>query len=115
MEDIKENEIGLIKFAWWADFGDPLLKQLEKAGITYQTVDIPHLVGIGGCAYLTFFTGTSGKNWTVLCIPIHYDIDGFAEEYYYFDGNEWPMEKAIESEQRWIDAYEKCRELTKRE
>lgn len=112
MKEIEKNEIGLTRFAWTADGYQPgLTDQLDKAGIPYEVHEIPHLVGMGGSASLIFFRGTSGEDRCVLFIPIRYEIDGFAEEYYYFDG--MSKEKALESEQWWLDAYERCKELTK--
>jgi hypothetical protein len=114
MKNIEKNEIGLIAFAWRADgYGETLEQQLEKNKVEYETVEIPHLVGMGGAAYLTFYHNPkTHKDMAVLCIPIRYEVDGFAIEYFYFEMNKEREERALESESWWLDAYDRCRELT---
>ena len=115
MWDVPENPIGLSKFAGWDDMcrGKPLLHQLEAAGIPYETVDIPHLVGMAGCARLVFYTSVAtGKPITTLLVPLRGDIDSFGEEYYIWIG--MTREQALESESRWLDWYAEAREIVKR-
>lgn len=112
MKTLPENSVGLKCFSYWCDFGKTLHEQLTEANIPYETVDIPHLIGMGGSAYFTFYRSPkTHKSITVLCIPIRYDIDGFAEEYYYFD--QISRDEALADEQYWLKVYRECKKLVR--
>jgi hypothetical protein len=113
MYTLKDNEIGL-KFFSSVEFGEDLITQLGNSGVEYTTAEISHLVGRNGCAYLLFYYSRKlDCPMTVLCVPIRYDVDGFATDYYYFPGVD--RDTALESEQRWVDAYETARKIVDKE
>lgn len=109
---MQDNTIGLKQSKSWSDMSTdaPLVDQLDQQQIAHVEIVIPNLVGLGGSAYLCEYTSpATGKAVTVLCVPIRYEIDGFAEDYYYFEGLALDDAQALD----WIDLYDACRELTK--
>jgi len=106
------NDFGLTQIGQWTDYqsSPPLDEQLTQRGIEFDRADIPHLVGMGGCAYLIFYCSpNSGKPVTVLCVPVRADIDSFYEDYWYFEG--MSREQALADEQIWLTRYDLCRAL----
>jgi len=117
VQTFEPNDIGLSMAATWSDMSAaaPLLDQLDKAGIAYRRREIPHLLHLaGGEAYLVFYDSPkTGKPTTVLCTPIQYDVDAFAEEYFYFTGMTEAVALSI-GEAGWLSRYDRCCELTGR-
>lgn len=114
MKTLEMNEIGLTHFHEYVDScgGTPLDAQLDKAGVPYQKIGVPHLVGINAHAELIRYTSPqTGKPIAVLCIIDRYEIDDFAISYYYREGT--TQEEALRDEQFWLDWYERARELVK--
>lgn len=111
MEQAPPNEIGFTRFAYWADgYGSTLEGRLEERKIPFTKAEIPHLIGMAGCAYLLFYQSpNTGLQVTVLCVPLRYDIDGFMEEYYAFEGK--GRDEALQDEKWWLQAYDTCRKL----
>jgi hypothetical protein len=114
MQTIEPNDIGLSLVATWSDLSaaGPLVDQLDKAGVRYECQQIPHLLNWhGGESYLVFYDSPkTGKPTTVLCTPIRYDIDAFAEDYFYFVG--MTQAAALEiGEAGWLTRYDRCCEL----
>ena len=100
------NPWGLTHYNTWGDLdaSPPLESQLQRAGVPYDQGDIPHLLGLAGCAYLVFYTSTrTGLPVTVLCIPHRSDIDTWSVEYFYFEG--MARAAALRDENWWIDHY----------
>jgi hypothetical protein len=111
MIDFEPNEIGLARWVPWdSDTGGWQLEPgLESRGIPFEKAEIPHLVGMGGCAWLVFYMSPNTKGlMTVLCVP-KAAIDSFAIDYFYFPGVS--KEHALESEQVWLDRYDVCVEM----
>ena len=108
------NDIGLSFYNGWTDLmaGDPQEAQLQAAGRHYEKIDITHIVGMGGCAYLLCYTSLKGEPVTVLVVPLRGDIDSFAEDYYYFLG--MTQEEATKDESAWLARYDECVRLRKR-
>lgn len=89
-----------------------LRQQLDTAGITYQTVQLPAIVGMGGNAVLLAYTSPkSGRPVTVLVVPDRLEADQFGETYFYFDGLALGDALAGDYPARWADLYDRCREL----
>lgn len=108
--EIAPNEYGLTNYHCWSDCGPTLREVLTKNSVSYQETEIPHLVGFAGNAELIFYVSPKlGKPVTVLAIPHRYDIDGFAEEYFYFVG--MTKEQALQDEQWWLNLYPKLKAL----
>ncbi|MCK9527004.1 MAG: hypothetical protein M0R49_13890 [Limnochordia bacterium] len=121
MREIKSNSIGLTGYSWWDDWSykplpsgkdGTLENQLTDAGVSFERIDIKHLVGMGGCAYLIFYTSpNTGKPVTTLCVPHHEIIDSWGMEYFIFAG--MPKEQALKDEGWWLIAYDAAKELIK--
>lgn len=113
---IPPNKIGLTKFNYWSDMqpNKDLREQLQDRGIEFSEIPITHLVGMAGNAALVFYISpVSGKPVTVLAVPIRYEIDSFAEEYYIFEG--MTKEQALRDEEWWLIAYDAARHLVREE
>jgi hypothetical protein len=108
------NTIGLTATAYWdGAFSavQPIVDQLEKAGVPTRTRDLPGIVGMGGCAQLICYTSPKrGREVTVLVIPHQSDVDQFGETYYYFDLTE-DEACAGDVDARWAGLYDQCREI----
>lgn len=112
MTPAKPNTLGVTGTASWSDLsrGDPLADQLKKAEIQFDRIDVPHLVGMAGSAYLVCYVSPrSGKPMTVLCVPVRYEIDGWAEDYFYCEG--MTREQALADENHWLKVYNSRREF----
>jgi len=110
--DIIDNKLGFTHFAWWADWGETLREQLEKKNIQYEEAHISHLIGIHSEANLIFYVSPAiNKPMTVLIISEQYEIDGFAERYYYFAG--MTKEQALQDENWWVENYDEFVRLEK--
>jgi len=110
MENAPENTIGLTKIGGWEDMSShqPLTDQLDAAAIAYTRSEIPTIVGMGGPAYTVFYASPkTGNAVTVLCVPVRYEVDGFAEDYYYFEG----MAPEAVGADGWTNTYDECRRL----
>jgi len=106
-----ENDIGLsqhVEIEIGAD-QPALIDVLQRLDIPYETFKLENIVGMGGAAYLLWYTSRkTGKPVTVLCIPLQWDVDSFGEEYFYFEG--LTKEEALQRD--WIKVYDKAKLLT---
>lgn len=105
-----ENDFGLTHLSTYDDMVDTvrLRQQLAARGIDFEVVDLVNIVGVGGVAHLVFYTSAiSGSPFTVLVVPHRYDVDRYAEDYYYFEsmdrGSAGPDDAA-----RWAELYDRC-------
>lgn len=109
--NVPSNSFGLTKCMVWDDLASSspqLLEQLEKAKVVFEKSELPHIVGMGGNAYLvSYVSPKTSLPVTVLCVPHRDDIDSWYEEYFYFEG----LQKDSVSEDKWIDLYDECRTL----
>jgi hypothetical protein len=109
-EAAPENTIGLTHVAHAYDGHPGLRDQLREQGVAFSETEIPHLVGMAGCASLVFYLSpVDGAPITTLAVPIRADVDSFGESYYIFRG--LTREEALRDEQAWLDRYEACRQL----
>jgi hypothetical protein len=111
VEKAPENTIGWTHECSYVDSlgGDCLTEQLAKKKISYLEIRIPHLAGVHAWPFLVMYTSPiSGKHVVVLTIHDRYEIDDWAERYYYFEG--MSKEQALASEQFWLDAYDTIQE-----
>jgi hypothetical protein len=106
MRPAPDNSYGCVFVADWDDDigGSPLAEQLGAAGVPAQRLDIPHLTGWAGCAYLLrYCSPKTGDDMVVLCVPHFVAADhGGAESYFYFPAVTFT---AHPDEQWWIDAH----------
>jgi hypothetical protein len=108
------NDFGLTGIGEWDGMLDArtLHQQLDAQGVTSERVALPQIVGMGGSAELLFYTSPrSGQPVTVLCVPHRYDVDGFAETYYYFEGMGRAEALAGDWEVAWAERYDRAEEL----
>lgn len=109
---VMPNGIGLTRFrsiSFDVAGQASLTDQLEAAGAPYGRVDIPNIVGMGGNAYLIFYTSpSSGRPVTVLVVPVQADVDQFHEDLYYFEGIGPEEARSLD----WLVLYDKARALT---
>lgn len=110
MKEAPQNTIGLTHIGSAFDEDETLRDQLKARDVAYTEVEIPHLVGMGGCASLVFYASpVDGVPVTTLVVPQRGDVDSFGEAYYFFRGV--TREEALRDEQLWLDRYSACREL----
>lgn len=106
MKVLPDNPHGLTYTAHWTDLasGSPLADQLDAAGVAYERRDVPTIVGMAGCAYTLTYPSArlDGRPVTVLCIPTRYDVDAWAETYWYAVG----MDQAAAHLADWTAAYD---------
>ncbi|HKI36062.1 MAG TPA: hypothetical protein VKA46_29670 [Gemmataceae bacterium] len=109
---VAENAIGLTAWCGWTDSlgGQPLEDQLRAKGLPFEHVEVPHLLTIIGACWLTLYISPlSGKPVTVLTVPDNGGGDDPGETYYYFEG--MTRERALKSEQWWLDNIDTMRDL----
>jgi hypothetical protein len=102
------NRFGVTRFASWSGDGmaADLRAQLSQEGIPFEEVALPHLVGLAGTvALLGYVSPTSQQAVTVLAIPHRYEIDDYAEDYFYLPGLSI-AEAVARGEPWWIELYE---------
>ena len=109
-----DNPFGMTRYAWWSDLAEiqsgtkPLRDQLTAQNVTFEEEQIPYIVGMAGTAALLFYTSPrTGQPVTVFCIPHRYDVDSWAEDYYYFEG----LSKDEALAKDWSEVYDFARAL----
>jgi hypothetical protein len=104
------TDFGLTRILVCDYSGDPIETALGKQGIPAARRELPGIVGMGGAAWLLgYLSPKTGLPVTVLAVPHRYDIDQFAEEYFYFEGLSWADALAGDVDVEWARRYDRCR------
>jgi hypothetical protein len=106
------TDFGLTRIVTCDYSSDPIETALDKQKVTFTRRELPNIVGMGGNAWLLNYTSPkTGLPVTVLVTPHRFDIDDFAETYYYFEDMDWAVATAGDVDTTWTERYDRCREV----
>lgn len=114
MRPASPNDFGLTATATYDDMlnSATLSQQLAARSVPHATTELPDIVGLGGCAaVITYTRQKTGQPVAVLVVPHRYDVDRFAEDYFYFQGMDVDAVAAAD----WVGLYDRCTALTRQE
>jgi hypothetical protein len=104
------TDFGLTRVAECDYSSDPIETALGKQAIGFERRELPHIIGMGGNAWLLSYTSPkTGLPVTVLAVPHRYDVDDFTEEYFYFEGMAWSAALAGDVDLEWAERYDRCK------
>ena len=69
MVTAKENGLGVTGTGFWSDMssGKPYEDVLKKGGVSFDRIEVPHLIGMAGSAYLLCYVSPkSGSQGIVI-------------------------------------------------